>query len=123
VWCFAPFLPQSAFAGTLVDFDARFPPREMGKHEVLRDSRVWAWDDMSTGPLCELFHTLVIFSGVRQTHLALRQADQARTDFAAIESERKVIQKQLTRLVTRRELAGSAFGIRICLGLLSIDLP
>src|SRR6516165_3910776 len=34
----------------------------MGKHEVLRDRRVRAWDDMSTDPLCELFHTIVIFS-------------------------------------------------------------
>jgi hypothetical protein len=36
----------------------------------------------------------------------LRQADQARTDFGAIESELEVIQKQLARLPTRRELAG-----------------
>jgi hypothetical protein len=35
------------------------------------------------------------------THtLALRQADQARTDLAAIESELEVIQKQLARLPT-----------------------
>ena len=34
------------------------------------------------------------------------QADQARTDFAGIESELEVIQKQLARLPTRRELAG-----------------
>jgi hypothetical protein len=48
-------------------FRRGFPPREMGKHEVLRDSRVWAWDDMSTGLLCELFHTLVVFSGRHPT--------------------------------------------------------
>jgi len=41
------------------------------------------------------------------------QADQARTDFAAIQSELEVIQKQLARLPTRRELAGTAFGIII----------
>jgi hypothetical protein len=41
----------------------------------------------------------------------LRQADQARTDFAAIESELEVIQKQLARLPTRRELARTALGI------------
>jgi hypothetical protein len=34
---------------------------------------------------------------------SLRQADQACTDFAAIESELEVIQKQLARLPTRRE--------------------
>jgi hypothetical protein len=36
---------------------------------------------------------------------------QARTDFAAVESELEVIQKQLARLSTRRELAGTALGI------------
>jgi hypothetical protein len=43
--------------------------------------------------------------------LALRQPDQARTDFAAIESDLEVIQKQLARLPTRRELARAALGI------------
>jgi hypothetical protein len=43
--------------------------------------------------------------------LTLRQADRARTDFAAIESGLEVIQKQLARLPTRRELAGTALGI------------
>ena len=38
--------------------------------------------------------------------LTSRHADQARTDFAAIESDLEVIQKQLARLPTRRELAG-----------------
>jgi hypothetical protein len=39
------------------------------------------------------------------------QPNEARTDFAAIESEFKVIQKQLSRLPTRRELAGITLGI------------
>lgn len=43
--------------------------------------------------------------------LALRQADQARSDFAAIESDFEVIQKQLARLPTRREISGTALGI------------
>jgi hypothetical protein len=34
----------------------------------------------------------------------LRQADQARTDPAAIESDLEVTLKQLSRLLTRREL-------------------
>jgi hypothetical protein len=38
----------------------------------------------------------------------LRQVDQARTDIAAIESELEVIQAQLARLPTRRELAQTA---------------
>ena len=38
----------------------------------------------------------------------LRPADQARTDIAAIESELEVIQAQLARLPTRRELAQTA---------------
>jgi len=41
----------------------------------------------------------------------LRQADQTRTDFDAIESDLEVIQRQLTRLPTHRELAGTALGI------------
>jgi hypothetical protein len=44
----------------------------------------------------------------------LRQADQARTDFAAIESDLEVIQKQLSRLPTRRELAGTAARHHLC---------
>jgi hypothetical protein len=43
--------------------------------------------------------------------LALQQADHARTDFALIESELEVIQKQFARLPTRRELARTALGI------------
>jgi hypothetical protein len=43
--------------------------------------------------------------------LALRKADQVRTDFAAIESQLEVIQIQLSRLPTRREQAGTALGI------------
>ena len=38
----------------------------------------------------------------------LRQVDQTRTDIAAIESELEVIQAQLARLPTRRELAQTA---------------
>jgi hypothetical protein len=45
------------------------------------------------------------------TIVSLQHADQARTDFAAIESELEVVQKQLSRLPTRRELAGTALGI------------
>jgi hypothetical protein len=48
---------------------------------------------------------------VRHTHLALRQPDQAHTDFAAIESDVEVVQKQLARLPTRQELARTALGI------------
>jgi hypothetical protein len=40
--------------------------------------------------------------------LTLRQVDQTRTDIAAIESELEVIQAQLARLPTRRELAQTA---------------
>ena len=37
--------------------------------------------------------------------LTLRQADQARTDFAAIESDLEAIMERLSRLPTRKELA------------------
>jgi hypothetical protein len=40
--------------------------------------------------------------------LKLRQTDQARTDFAAIKSELEVIQAQVARLATRKELAQTA---------------
>ena len=43
--------------------------------------------------------------------VALRQADQARTDSTLIESEFEIIKKQLARLPTRRELALTALGI------------
>ena len=39
------------------------------------------------------------------------QADQARTDFAAIEPDIVIIQKQLARPSTRQELARTALGI------------
>jgi hypothetical protein len=39
------------------------------------------------------------------------KTDQARAEFAAIESELEVIQKQLARLPTLRELARTALGI------------
>jgi hypothetical protein len=48
------------------------------------------------------------------------QADQARTDFAAIESELDVVQKQLARLPTRRELAGTAIVATMMLMALSL---
>jgi hypothetical protein len=45
--------------------------------------------------------------------LTLRQADQARTDFALIESNLEFIAGQLSRLPTRRDLAKAALGIII----------
>ena len=68
---------------------------------------MWAWDDMSIGPLCELFHTLLIIFLIFRLDLAKRawrspdagttcadkyalalpQANQARTDFDSIESD------------------------------------
>jgi hypothetical protein len=42
---------------------------------------------------------------------ACRTRGSGGTDFALIESELEVIQKQLWRLPTRRELAGTALGI------------
>ena len=45
--------------------------------------------------------------------LTLCQADQARTDFALIESNLEFISGQLARLPTRRDLAMAALGIII----------
>jgi hypothetical protein len=41
----------------------------------------------------------------------LRQADQARTDFALLESNLEFIAGRLARLPTRRDLAMAALGI------------
>src|SRR5262249_15014086 len=43
--------------------------------------------------------------------LALRHADQARTDFAVIESDLQFVMGQLARLPTRRDLGMTALGI------------
>jgi hypothetical protein len=43
--------------------------------------------------------------------LTLRQANQARTDFAAIESDLQFLMGQLARVPTRKELARTALGI------------
>jgi hypothetical protein len=43
--------------------------------------------------------------------LTLRQADQARTDFALLESNPEFIASRLSRLPTRRDLAMAALGI------------
>jgi hypothetical protein len=45
--------------------------------------------------------------------LTLQQADQARTDFALIESNLEFIAGQLSRLPTRGDLAKAALGIII----------
>jgi hypothetical protein len=46
-----------------------------------------------------------------QNILTLRQADQARTDFAAIESNLEFIMAQLPRIPTRKEQARNTLGI------------
>jgi hypothetical protein len=50
----------------------------------------------------------------------LRQAAQARTTSTAIESELEVIQIQLSRLPTRRELARTELGIIFATVMLTI---
>jgi hypothetical protein len=46
--------------------------------------------------------------------LTLRQADQARTDFAPIESNLEFLAGQLARVPTRGDLAKAALGIIFC---------
>jgi hypothetical protein len=46
-----------------------------------------------------------------QHSLALRQADQARTDFAVLESNLEIVMGQLAKLPTRGDLAKTALGI------------
>ena len=52
--------------------------------------------------------------------LTLRQADQARSDFAAIETDLQFVMGQLARLPTRRDLAKAALGIIIATAALVI---
>jgi hypothetical protein len=52
--------------------------------------------------------------------LTLRQADQARSDFAAIESDLQLVMDQLARLPTRGDLAKVALGIIISTAALMI---
>jgi hypothetical protein len=46
--------------------------------------------------------------------LTLRQADQARTDFALIEEHLEFLAGQLARVPTRVDLAKAALGITFC---------
>ena len=43
--------------------------------------------------------------------LALRQADEARTDFAAIESDLQFIMERLARIPTRKDQARNTLGV------------
>jgi hypothetical protein len=49
-----------------------------------------------------------------QRQFTLRQVDESRTDFAALESNLEFIAGQLARLPTRRDLAKTALGIIFC---------
>jgi hypothetical protein len=49
-----------------------------------------------------------------QNSLTLRQVDQARTDFALIESNLELIASQLAKQPTRGDLAKTALGIIFC---------
>jgi hypothetical protein len=54
-----------------------------------------------------------------QYPLTLRQADQARTDFALLESDLELMARQLARLPTRGQLAQAALGIIFCSAVLT----
>jgi hypothetical protein len=58
------------------------------------------------------FLQIVCMSDHRQ--FTLRQIDQARSDFAAIESDVQFVMRQLARLLTRGDLAKAALGIIFC---------
>jgi hypothetical protein len=55
-----------------------------------------------------------------ETRLALRQADQARTDFAIVETELEALHPRLARMPTRADLARTALGIMFCSAVLVI---
>ena len=50
----------------------------------------------------------------KQYPLTLRQAAEARSDFAAIESDLQFVMGQLARVPTRGDLARAALGIIFC---------
>jgi hypothetical protein len=50
----------------------------------------------------------------KQYPLTLRQADEARTDFALLESDLELVMGQLARVPTRGDLAQAALGIIFC---------
>jgi hypothetical protein len=54
-----------------------------------------------------------------QRQFTLRQVDESRTDFAALESNLEFIAGQLARLPTRRDLARAALGIIFCSAILT----
>jgi hypothetical protein len=51
--------------------------------------------------------------------LSLRQADQARTDFATIESDLQFLMAQFARIPTRKEQARNALGINFATAMLT----
>ena len=54
-----------------------------------------------------------------QRQFTLRQVDQARTDFALIESNLEFIASQLAKQPTRGDLAKTALGIIFCTAVLT----
>ena len=52
-------------------------------------------------------------------HFTLRQADQARTEFALIEDQLEFLAGQLAKQPTRGDLAKSALGIIFCSAVLT----
>ena len=65
---------------------------------------------MSTGTCVNYFTHSKFFRACSHPSIAAK-TDQARTDWPRSEFELEVIQKQLARLPTRRELAGTGRGI------------
>ena len=53
------------------------------------------------------------------TRRALRQADQARTDFVIIEDELEAINARLARLPARADLARATLGVIFCTSVLT----
>jgi hypothetical protein len=54
-----------------------------------------------------------------QRQFTLQQIDQARTDFAILESQLEFLTGQLAKVPTRREVARAALGIIFCTAVLT----
>ena len=70
------------------------------------------------GELARIYDPITVFCKNRrmsdQRQFTLRQIDQARSDFAAIESDLQFIMGQLARVPTRGDLVKTALGIIFC---------
>jgi hypothetical protein len=87
-----------------------------GQQRALSDHRARHYSAQINDPAIPFWHS-VRMPG--EYNLTLRQADQARADFSAIEDDLKFIMDQLARIPTRREQARNALAIILTTAMLT----